>query len=183
MTFQSFCTQAYLKSFTPINGNVDVNELDSHLEATELIYTRELIGKNLYDDIKTKFIAQILSPDEIILVGFLKQHIAYRTTYEAIPFLNVKMVAKGPSKLRGEFSEPASLKDVQWLQSSLGNRAEYFEQRIVDYLCLNGNLFPLYSTSDDVTGILLTNTNQFDSDIYLGDNIHNINNNRRFFNF
>jgi len=167
MAFTSFVSEAYLKSFTPISSNIDVSELISHLEAVELMWTREITGLQLYDDLKAKFIAQSLSADEITLVGYLKQHIAYRSASEAIPFLNVKMVAKGPSKLRGEFSDPASLKDVQWLQSSLMNRAEYFEERCKAYLCNNSSTFPLYNTTDNNLNIISDASSSWDSDIFL----------------
>jgi hypothetical protein len=167
MAFQSFVSEAYLKAFTPISSNVDVSELVNHLEAVELMWTREITGLQLYDDLKAKFITQTLSAHEITLVEYLKQHIAYRTSAEAIPFMNVKMVAKGPSKLRGEFSDPASIKDVQWLQSSLMNRAEYFEERCKNYLCKNSPLFPLYLTTDNELGIIANQDSAWDSDIYL----------------
>lgn len=167
MAFQSFVSEQYLKAFTPISANVDVSELISQLEVVELMWTREITGLQLYDELKTKFIAQTLSANEITLVGYLKQHIAYRAAAEAIPFLNVKMVAKGPTKLRGEFSDPASLKDVMWLQSSLMNRAEYFEERCKAYLCNNSPSFPLYLTADNELDIIANQDSSWDSDIYL----------------
>jgi hypothetical protein len=165
--FISFVSEQFLKSITPISTNVDMSELTCHLEITELLWTREITGLQLYDDLKTKFIAQTLSAEEITLVGYLKQHIAYRAASEALPFLNVKMVAKGPSKLRGEYSDPATLKDVQWLQSSLMNRAEYFEERCKAYLCNNSSLFPLYLVTDNELGIIANQESSWDSDIYL----------------
>ena len=169
MAFQSFVTQDFLSKFTPISSNIDSSSLISHLEATELLWTREITGRLLYDNLKAKFISQTLvNVNDIELVGYIKQHICYRAAFEALPFLNVRIVAKGPVKLTGEFSEAASLKDVQWLQSSLNSRALYFEQRIVDYLCLNSKLFPLYTVADDKTNIIPNGEKRYDSDIYLG---------------
>lgn len=168
-TFTSFVSENYLKEFTPISRNVDITEIVPFLEETELINTRELLGKPLYDDLKTKFINQTLSSDEITLVNLIKKSIAYRASELCLPFLNFKIVGKGPQKLRGEFSDPASLEDMKYIRHELKNYAEYHEERVVDYLTLNGSIFPLYNTSDNEEGIISTNDTRYDSDIYLGD--------------
>jgi len=165
-TFKSFCSEDYLKSFTPILANVDISEVLPFTEEVELINTREMLGKLLYDDVKTKFIAQSLSNDEIELVTLLKRAIAYRTISESILFLSMKITAKGVQKLTGENSEPVSTSEIKMLKSELENKAEYFEQRILDYLCKNSNKFPLYGDADNVEGIISTSETRYDSDIY-----------------
>ena len=167
-SFQSFVSEAYLKSFTPISQNIDVSEITPHLEITELIWTREILGKNLYDDLRTKFIAQTLSADEITLIALVKNHISYRAAAEAIPFLSTKIRNKGVMELNGDNEQPASLKKVQWLQDELKNKAEYFETRVIDYLCLHSGKFPLYNSADTESGII-TNTQAYDAGIAFDD--------------
>lgn len=168
--FTSFVSNDYLKSFTPISYNVDINEILPHLEMAELLWTRELIGKELYDDLKTKFIAQTLNADEIVLVSLLKQHISYRSLYEALPFLHIKIRNKGTMKLTGENEIPSEMNEMKYLRSEISNKAEYFEKRVTEYLCLNGSKFPLWGQSDDITGINTIGTNQvYDSDIFTDD--------------
>ena len=167
MAFQSFVSLEYLSSFTPISRNIDVNEITPHLQSTELMWSRELIGKNLYDDLKDKFSAQTLNNDEVVLVGYLKQHIAYRASEMAIPFLNIKIKSKGAVKLKGDYEEPASLGDMKYLREELKNRAEYYEQLIKTYLCKNSSLFPLYLGTNDLIEPITSTS--YDSDIYLDD--------------
>ena len=180
MAFQSFVTEAYLKSVAPISQNIDIAEIMPHLEATELIWTRELLGRPLYDDIKAKFIAQTLNSNEIELVGYIKYHVAYRATSEAIPFLSVKIKAKGTIQLTGDYEQPAPLKQVQWLQQSLIDKAEYFETRVVEYLCRNSELFPLYRDADTKTGIM-QNNQPYDSEIIFTDFNDELRRNRYFY--
>ena len=167
MAFQSFVTENYLKSFAPISRNVDINEVIPHLETTELINTRELVGKPLYDDLKTKFINQTLDANEMVLVDLLKRSITYRATAECIPFLTMKITAKGGQKLRGDYSESIGLNELKYLKAELENKAEYYEQRVVEYLCKNSKYFPLFNTADDIEGIIQTSESRYDSDIYL----------------
>lgn len=166
MAFQSFVSENYLKTFSPISKNVDINEVTPHLETVELINVRELLGKPLYDDLKTKFTQQTLSNDEIVLVDLLKRSISYRATAECIPFLSMKITSKGVQTLRGDYSDTPGLNSIKYLKSELENKAEYYEQRVNEYLCKNGNLFPLFNTTDDIEGIISTSENRYDSDIY-----------------
>jgi hypothetical protein len=170
MTFISFVSEDYLKSFTPISKNIDINELLPFLEEVELINTREILGKPLYDDLKTKFIDQTLSTDEVVLVTYIKKSIAFRCGEAAIPFLNMKIGAKGPQKLSGDYSQPSSLSEMKYLRDELKNYSEYHETRAVEYLCKNSNLFPLFGDADDESGIVATSESRYDADIYFDSN-------------
>jgi hypothetical protein len=166
-------TQSYLKSLTPINNNVDVTEVSSHIETAQLIYTRELLGKLLYDDLDTKIKSNTLSTIETELVDIIKQSIAYRSAEIALPFLSFKIRNKGAVKLRDEFADPVSLDEMKYLKNELSNRAEYFEKRVQDFLCEYSTDFPLWLKSKDANGnkqqIYPNMNNPYDSDIYLED--------------
>jgi len=148
MAFISFISETYLKTFAPINNNVDINDLTPHLESTELMFTRELLGKDVYDDLKTKFIAQTLNLIETDLVVILKEAIAYRCAEQAIPFIATKIRNSGVVKLTGENYQAAALVDVKYLRSELANKAEFYEQRVVNYICNYKASFPLYAWSN-----------------------------------
>ena len=169
----TWVTQQYLKSFTPINNNVDANDIAPHVDTAQLIYTRELLGKLLYDDIDTKFKAGTLNTIETELFEILKQHIAYRATETAIPFLSIKIRNKGTVKLRDEYAEPASIEEMKYLRHELKNRAEFFEKRAQEFLCQYAVDFPLWRAGQDANGnkqqIWPNPNNPYDSDVYLED--------------
>jgi hypothetical protein len=166
-------TQQYLKTFTPLNNNVDASDIAPHVETAQLIYTRELLGKLLYDDLDVKFVAGTLSAIETELFDILRQHIAYRSTETAIPFLSIKIRNKGTVKLRDEYAEPASIEEMKYLRSELKNRAEFFEKRAQEFLCQYSTDFPLWTAGQDVNGkkqqIWPNPNNPYDSDVYLED--------------
>jgi len=168
--FNSFCSEDYIKSVTPISRNLDIAEILPFLEDAELMVIREIIGKPLYDDVKVKFLAQNLSSDEITLVSYIKKAVAWRASEMAIPFLNVKIKAKGPVKMRGDYEDAATLSDVKYLREELRNKAEYYEERLLDYICKNSSKFPLYGDADTESNITPTGETRFDGDIYFDDN-------------
>lgn len=176
-------TQAYLKSLTPISANVDVSEVSNHIETAQLIHTREILGKNLYDDINTKFSAGTLNAKETELFEILKQSIAYRSAEIAIPFLGIKIRNKGVVRMQDEFSQPASLDELKYLRHELANRSEYFEKRALDFLIQFNNDFPLYMSDTNPHNQIYPNFNSpFDSDVYLeGQDEWNLRRNKYFY--
>lgn len=171
MNFNPWITQSYLKTITPINMNVDISEVSNHIESCQLIYTRELLGKLLYDDLDAKFIANILSAIETELFELLKQSIAYRSAEIYIPFASIKIRNKGVVRLSDEYGQQASLDDVKYLRHELKNRAEYFEKQVQNFLCEYNNDFPLWTASKSSNGqaqlIYPTSNTPYDSDIYI----------------
>ena len=181
MSFIPFTSEEYLKQFTPLNKNIDITEIIPHIESTELIYTREILGNDLYNDLKTKFIAQTLSNIEIELVTILKQHIAYRATCEALPFISTKIKNSGVVKLKGDNYDAASLNDIKFLLNSLENRAEYFETRAKEFICQYQKDFPLYKFSNTNLPNPIGDTTSFDCGIYLGDADDDLKRNRYYY--
>lgn len=178
----NWITQQYLKTFTPINMNVDISEVASHIETAQLIHTREILGKNLYDDLNTKIKNATLNAKETELVDILKQALAYRSAEIAIPFLSMKIRNKGLVKMRDEFAEPVSLDDMKYIRHELANRAEYFEKRAKDFLCQFNTDFPLYTASTTPRNQIYPNYNlPYDSDVYLDEEAYNLKRNRYWY--
>jgi hypothetical protein len=185
MSFTPWITQSYLKSLTPISQNVDISEVSNHIETAQLIFTRELLGKLLYDDLNLKFIANSLSAIETELFDLLKQAIAYRSSEIYIPFASIKIRNKGVIKLSDEYGQQASLDDVKYLRHELKNRSEYFEKQVQNFLYEYNNDFPLWLKSRGNNGdkqlIYPTANSPYDSDIYIDDYEYRIRKNRYYY--
>ena len=168
MAYVPWINQAFLKQITPISTNIDVHEISSHIETATYINIRELLGKNLYEDINTKFINNTLSAIETELFGILKQALAYRATWCAIPFLGIKIRSKGVVRLNDEFAQSATLDDMKYLRNELNNRAEYYENRVQEFLIQFLTDFPLYTNDTNPRNQIYPNfNNPYDSDIYI----------------
>lgn len=158
--------QQYLKTFTPLNANVDTAEIAPHIETAQLIHTREILGKNLYEDLATKIQSNTLNVKESELVDIIKQALAYRAAEISIPFLSIKIRNKGTVKMSDQFAQPASLEEMKYLRSELNQRALYFEDRAKDFLCQFSSDFPLYTQYND-NQINPNFNNPFNDEIYL----------------
>jgi hypothetical protein len=161
-------TQQYIKTFTPLNANIDTSEIAPHIETAQLIHTREILGKNLYEDLSTKQQNGTLSPIESDLVNILKQALAYRSAEIAIPFLSIKLRNKGTVRMRDDYADPASIDEMKYLRSELSKRSDYFEDRAKDYLIQYMSDFPLYTQYND-NQIFPNFNNPFSDEIYIDD--------------
>ena len=181
--YTPWITQQYLKTITPISTNIDVNEIANHIETATYINIRELLGKNLYEDINTKFVSGTFSAIETELFDILKQTLAYRATWLAIPFLGIKIRSKGVVRLNDEFAQSASLDDMKYLRNELNNRSEYFENRVQEFLCQFSVDFPLYTNDTNPRNQIYPNfNNPYDSDVYIDTrDRENIRRNRYFY--
>ena len=67
--------------------------------------------------------------------------------YEVLPFLRYKVQNNNVVSKTAENSNPLSRAEAQDLRSEISNTAQFYTERLVDYLCNNNNLFPEYSTN------------------------------------
>jgi len=185
MAFNAWITQAYLKSLTPISTNVDISEVANHIETAQLIFTRELLGKLLYDDLNTKFIGGTFSAKETELFDIVKQSIAYRAAEIYIPFAGIKIRNKGLIRMSDEFGQQANLDELKYIRHELKNRAEYFETQVQNFLYEYNNDFPLWLKSTGANGqkqlIYPTANTPYDSDIFIDDYEYKIRRNRYYY--
>lgn len=160
--------EQYLKDFTPVSNNTDIEQIKPHIEFSQDSYTQEILGTNLYNDIQTKYSAQTLSTIEQSLVAILKPALAYRSLEAAIPFMNTQIRNKGLVNQNSENAIQAEMDKMRYLREESRNRAEFYEERAKKFLCNNKTSFPLYEAdNEDINPI---KSSAYDSDLYFSSN-------------
>ena len=130
----AFVSETYLKTITPVNNTVDATELSPWIEAAERQFGRELLGTDLYDDIKIKFDAQTLSASETALVLIIKKALAFRTLQISIPFLAIKIRNIGVVIQSTDYAQSALRNDISFLIKSTEDIAEAYERDAILYI-------------------------------------------------
>ena len=74
---------------------------------------------------------------------------------------------KNVSNKSSDNSQPIDYTELNFLMDHWRNKAEFYKQRLIDYLCANSSLFPAYCSTDDSSD-LLPESNAFTSSFYLG---------------
>lgn len=160
-----FISETYLKDNTPANLNVDTKDVYAHVGTAQDVYIQDVIGSKLYDELKTAVAASTISSAQADLLDKIQPAQVWWSIYLALPWINYKVKNKSVQKSNSENGVAAELPEMKWLRDDLKNRAEYYSQRLKDFLFLNSQNYPSYTNPD--LPVLPQRGNQFDSGMFM----------------
>jgi len=137
-----FITETYLKTNTPITANVDVTDVTPYIATQAQLRVQPILGTTFYNGLLTAYNAQTLSPEETILVGFIQPVIAWRSAEDAVFGLTYQLKNKGLQTQSGDYSGSVGRNEVAFGMEHYAQKAAFFEQRLINYLLANKDLFP-----------------------------------------
>lgn len=149
MALVLFTSESYIKAYTPIGDNVDWDEIEPSANLVQDSWIQDVLGTNFYNHLQAEYNAQTLNANEIALMNYIKPAQAYRVAEQCLPFINYQIKNKGVMTQTGDFAESTDLTGIKYLRNVLSNRAEFYVQRLSNYLCDNSALFPEYTTDND----------------------------------
>jgi hypothetical protein len=147
-------SEAKLKAFTDINNNLDVDLIKSTIREAQIVHITRLLGTKLYDKILSDVDSNSLSGNYKTLVDdYVQDALIYWSYYESLESIYLRPRNNGLLQPQGgENSLSVDMLIYDKKRQSVKNKAEYFSERLVDYLCFNNDLFPEYGTetNDDI---------------------------------
>ena len=153
-----FISEAKLKDSTAINLNVDVDLLLPYVRQAQKLYVESKLGTKLTDKLKDLIKNGTLGNvgneaykslvDDYI--GDMLPHFAF---YHAIPFLRFKIENGNIYSKTSETGTSLTTEEAQHLREEVRNTAEYYTERMIEYVRNNISSFPEYNTNSgaDVT--------------------------------
>jgi hypothetical protein len=164
-----FISQQYLNQFLPITKNINYNDIYPHIVSAHQINIQEFLGTNFYNYLIGVYSAQTLNANEEVLVGtFIKPIAAWRTLYYLLPFISYQITNKGTLQFTSENGNPLDLDGIKYLMKQTLDRCEFYEQRLIKYLCDNSALYPQYKTNNGDDMEPFKGNTTYESDLYLG---------------
>ena len=154
MAYVLFISEAKLKDSTAINLNVDVELLLPYVRQAQKLYVETKLGTDLTDKLKAEITAGTLAGAYKTLVDdYIGDMLPNWAFYHAIPFLRFKIENGNIYSKTSETGNALSTEEAQHLREEVRNTAEYYTERMIDYVCNNTSSFPEYSTNSgaDVT--------------------------------
>lgn len=144
-------SEAKLKRFTDINNNLDVDLISSVIREAQIIHITRLLGSPLYEKILADVDAGTLSGNYKSLVDdYIQDALLYWAYYESLETIYLRPRNAGLVKpTGGENNIDADIALYDKKRQSIKNKAEYFSERLVDYLCYNDSLFPEYGSEQN----------------------------------
>ncbi len=143
-----FISENKLKKSTTINGNVDVELLRPYMKVAQDVHIHTKLGTDLYNKLQSDITGSSLSGNYQTLVeNYIQDALVHWTLYECIPFLGYKIMNKNIVRKTSETSENAGLDELNYLREVVRNTAEWYTERLIDYIRHNTSLFPEYNTN------------------------------------
>ena len=154
MTRGLFISEEFVKNGSPVDENVDMKKINPVIWQCQTQYIQSVLGSVLYNDLVAKVIAGTLAGDDLKLVDeYIADALMYWVMYEVqIPLL-FNFRNKSTATNNSDYSQPIGTKELSRIENRFKDKAEFFSERITNYLCANTALYPLYMTatsSDDV---------------------------------
>ena len=152
MAYVLFISEDKLKDSTAINMNVDVNFLLPYVRIAQKKYVETKLGTNLFvaiqQMIKLGTIGNVGNVNyKTLLDDYVADMLIHYAFYEVLPFLRYKVQNNNVVSKTAENSTPLTRAEAQDLRSEISNTAQFYTERLVDYLCNNSNLFPEFNTN------------------------------------
>tara|TARA_B110000037_G_scaffold38663_1_gene47654 strand:+ start:473 stop:1051 length:579 start_codon:yes stop_codon:yes gene_type:complete len=147
-----FISEDKLKDSTAINLNVDVNLLLPYVRQAQKLYVETKLGTDLNQKLKDLIVAGTLgdvanAAYKTLIDDYIGDMLPNWAFYHAIPFLRFKIENGNIYSKTSETGNSLSTDEAQHLREEVRNTAEYYTERLIDYICNNNSLFPEYSTN------------------------------------
>jgi hypothetical protein len=152
MSYVLFISEAKLKDSTAINLNVDVDLLLPYVRQAQKLYVETKLGTDLNNKLKDLIVAGTVGnvgneAYKTLLDDYVGDMLPNWAFYHAIPFLRFKIENGNIYSKTSETGNSLSTEESQHLREEVRNTAEYYTERMIDYICNNTSSFPEYSTN------------------------------------
>jgi hypothetical protein len=154
MAYVLFISEDKLKDSTAIGMNVSTDLLLPYVRQAQKLYVESKLGTDLTDKLKDEITAGTLTGAYKTLVDdYIGDMLPNWALYMLVPFLRFKVENGNIYSKTSETGTALSESEAQHFREEIRNTAEYYTERMIDYVTNNLSSFPEYSTNSgaDVT--------------------------------
>ena len=148
MAYVLFISEEKLKSSTALNLNISTDLLLPYVRQAQKLYVETKLGTDLTQKLKDEIIAGTLAGAYKTLVDeYIGDMLPNWAFYHAIPFLRFKIENGNIYSKTSETGTALSTDEAQHLREEVRNTAEYYTERLIEYVKNNIASFPEYNTN------------------------------------
>ena len=154
-----FITEDRLKSYTGIEDNVDPQILYPYVLQSQDLYVQQTLGTKLYNKIKDDVVANVVSGTVIptdyktLLDEYISPMVVHYSYYLALPHIKYRTSNKGILSGSSEVADAVSLDELQYLRNTIKSTAQFYNERLRDYLKAYQELYPEYQSYTNKDGM------------------------------
>tara|TARA_R110000782_G_scaffold89547_1_gene172226 strand:- start:278 stop:865 length:588 start_codon:yes stop_codon:yes gene_type:complete len=143
-----------MKQWTSLDSNIRIDVLTPSIIQAQDLYIQDTLGTPFYRRLKEGVQANDLTTNES---AFLKDLVGpcliQYSLYLLLPSLKYKMVEKGILNGTSEETQPTTLDEMKYLREGALDTAQFYNQRMLEYLIDNPGMFALYNNPTPSDGM------------------------------
>ena len=144
-------SETKLKNFTDIDPNVSSSVLLPFISVVQQTKLEYIIGARYYKDLLYGVSGNTLSQTDTNFLNYFAQPMLVWAAYaEALP--SVFMRIKNNGIVTGA-ENTVTIKEMEYMQGRADDRYQFFEQRLIQELIFNSNLYPQVFTTTSNQGL------------------------------
>ena len=152
MAYVLLISEQKLKDSTAINLNVSTSLLLPYVLQAQTLYIEPKLGTQLYEHIKGLIQAGTIGDAgnvayKTLLDDYISFVLVNYSFYHAIPYLRFKIENGNIYSKTSETGTALTTEESQSLREEISNTAQYYTERLIEYIRNNTSLFPEYSTN------------------------------------
>ena len=159
-----YISSTRIKKDTALGGSVDDNLIMPYILLAQDMYILPILGTDLDAKLKSEIQAGTLAGDYKTLVeDYLQKALVQFAFAELLPFLRLRMVNNATVVMGAtDQSSSASYDELRPLMDRAKDAAEFYRQRMIDYLTDKGSAaFPEYASNNDAGELSPTTRNYY----------------------
>lgn len=139
-----------LKDSSPLDPNIDSEELRYGIATAQMIFTQETLGTNFYNQILDQVYTGDISLsantyNRELLNNFIQPTLIAFSYYLVLDNLFAKAVNIGLQQFRSEQSEPIGIKEFRYMKEQAQQRAQFLDNLLRRHLVFESWKYPAYS--------------------------------------
>jgi hypothetical protein len=143
-----------MKQWTSLDNNIRIDVLTPSIINAQEIYIQDTLGTKFFNRLKNGIVANDLTTNEsTFLNNYVGPTLIQYSLYLLLPNLKYKFVEKGILNGSSEETQPTTLDELQYLRESALDTAQFYNNRMLEFLSDNPNMFTEY-TNPGVNGMM-----------------------------
>jgi hypothetical protein len=152
MSYVLFISESKLKSSTAINLNLSTDLLLPYVLQAQKLYVEPKLGTDLYQKLESLITAGTIGnvgneAYKTLVDDYIGDMLPNWAFYHAIPYLRFKIENGNIYSKTSETGTALTTEEAQSLREEISNTAQYYTERLIEYIRNNTSLFPEYSTN------------------------------------
>ena len=152
MAYVLFISEEKLKDSTTIGLNVSSELLLPYIKSSQKLYVETKLGTKLTDALKVLIVAGTVNDGgkeayATLLNDYIGEMLPSFALYMALPFLRFKIEGGNIYSKTSETGNALITEEAQHFREEIRNTAEYYTERMIEYVTNNLASFPEYSTN------------------------------------